>query len=40
MATKGNKKKFKCKDKVDFDVKPYQESYGRVQNSACENGLG
>jgi hypothetical protein len=29
----------KCEDKMDFDVEPYQESYGKIQNSTCENGL-
>jgi hypothetical protein len=30
MATKGNKILQKCEDKVNFDVEPYQESYGKI----------
>jgi hypothetical protein len=25
---------------VDFDVEPYQKSYGKIQNFAYEDGLG
>jgi hypothetical protein len=25
---------------VDFNVELYQDNYGRIQNFACENGLG
>jgi len=38
-GNKGEQNFLKCEDKVDFNVEPYQDNYGKIQNFAYEDGL-
>ncbi len=39
MVVKREQNSLKCEDKVDVIVEPCQETYGKIQNSICEDSL-